>query len=111
MDFARFFLAPSYADLLPTYTTSQVPVSLFDLAVVLTDNIGSPLKNQQYGKNFTKLNETDKRERHFFINTSNSSQVVIDEYSTTEHANNKEAVVKAIAELTKQGFYKPGLWK
>ena len=79
-----------------TYTISQVPVSLFDLAVVLTDNIGSPLKNQQYGMNFTKLNETDKRERHFFINTSNSSQVVIDEYSTTEHANNK-AFVKVMS--------------
>ncbi len=68
------------------YTTSDAPVSMFDMVVYLSKLAGKTLTDQEYGKDISLLKEDEIRERHFFCNSSGNSQVAVDEYMTTEHA-------------------------
>jgi len=75
------------------YTTSQLPLSGFDLPIYWGDIFGASLDNQTYGTHLSELTEFSNRERHFFQNTSGSSRVIIQEFKTDSYAGNQEALI------------------
>ena len=89
------------------YTTSQAPVSLFDLAVYLTRLAGSTISNQPYGEDLTAVSENEERERHFFINTSGNSQALINEYMTKYAAGDEEHYVLVSSHKDESGADTP----
>ena len=76
------------------YRTSKAPVSLFDVAVFLTNIVGYTLPDQEFGTDLLALDEDEVRERHFFYNTSGNSRVVINEFATTSDASDEENLEK-----------------
>ena len=67
--------------------TSHVPASMFDLYMLFYDAAGSTAPENPYAMDFRSLKEGETRERRFFKNGANSaSRVVIDEYVTTDLA-------------------------
>ena len=74
------------------YEVSHVPVSMFDIGIYLAGLVGRELPDQTYGMKLSDLKEGMDRERHFFLNTSGNSRVIIQEYVTNDDVHNKEAV-------------------
>ena len=77
------------------YRVSSAPVSGFDFAPYLASLGGKTLRGQRYGMVLTEVGEKDRRERHFFLNSSGNSRLQIKEYTTTGHAGNENGWKKA----------------
>ena len=68
-------------------TVSHAPVSMFDLYTMFYQLAGQTAPDNPYSMDFLSLSETEERERHAFVNSSNSaSQPTVREYMTTASA-------------------------
>lgn len=76
------------------YRESALPVSLFDLPVLLADQVNEKLDGQEYGLHLSDLNEGDIRERHFFYNTTGNSRLSIKEFITSSYAGDRGALLE-----------------
>lgn len=74
------------------YSTSDIPVSLFDLPGILFDAFDYEYEQGQYGMTMEEAAKTADRERHFFHNQTGSSRLQIREYKTTSAANDYDAM-------------------
>ena len=89
MGIRPFFLLKLPGDTDP-YRTSSAPLSLFDLPGILCESFGLAPTLTEYGCSLEEVQTLDTRERHFFLNTTGSSQIRIVEYKTTGHAGDKD---------------------
>lgn len=78
------------------YVESAAPASLFDLPILFTEAAGTSLNGQTYGKRLQDLTESTSRERHYFHNTTNSSQVVVNEYVATGLISDDNSCLKLV---------------
>jgi len=77
------------------YRENHSAVSLFDLAIYLSEFAGTKLSNQQYGEPIQSIQENSERVRHFFRSaTKNNKQVTI-EYITSGFAGDKDSLIEA----------------
>ncbi len=89
---------------------SNAPVSLFDMAVYLSDLAGEKLEGQEFGEDLTKLSEDQKRERYFFRYKDEKRNAAIVEFKTDSTASDRDAlqVVKKYDEPDKIEPYELG---
>ena len=67
--------------------TSSAPVSMFDMYTFFYQAAGKEAPENPYSMDFLKLSETEPRERHTFVNSSNNaSQPIVREFMTTASA-------------------------
>ena len=88
-EYLTFLYKAPFAD--HPYKTSHVPVSMFDLPVLLYQLAGED-ENGEYGTDFTKLSEDEVRLRHFFRNQRGTSKINIEEYETIADAGDADSL-------------------
>ena len=72
--------------------TSHVPVSAYDITLLLADLTGKDLTGQEYGVPIDSLKEGMVRERHMFKNRTDDSRFIIEEYVTDSDASDTESM-------------------
>ena len=74
------------------YTSSDIPVSLFDLPGILYEAYGYDYEQNEFGKSLSDIKEDEVRERHFFHNQTGSSRLQTREYRTMSTADDYDAM-------------------
>ena len=77
-----------------SYSTSSIPISLFDLPICMSEFSGDEVDYGEFGSSINNLYSGQIRERHMFKNTRGSTRLKVVEYVTTGRADDIDALTE-----------------
>ncbi len=89
------------------YRPSHAPVSGFDLPIYLVGLVNKKLPDQPYGCDFLSLKEDDERPREFFLNTSGSSRLLVEQFRILADAGDADKIIKVQSHEDPNGIDTP----
>lgn len=92
------------------YEVNHAPLSSFDLAPTLASIATDNYSSYGSGSTYFDFTEDSERTRYFYLNTGENSDVRIDQYSTSSHADDVDSMelVDSFYSNNKKGKYKLG---